>query len=152
MALAAISGDNVSQIKATVQKFMDIKRQHEEQMQQMEQMLKQEELQAKIQEIQAKGEQDRLTKELQYAYEMQLKYIDVDMSMLAADSNDEGAKTRLAGLAEENKRNLEQQRIQLEREKLVADNYSKAADREVKRHQIDTQLKIAKTNKNKYDK
>ena len=152
MALAAISGDNVSQIKATVQKFMDIKRQHEEQMQQMEQMLKQEELQAKIQEIQAKGEQDRLTKELQYAYEMQLKYIDVDMSMLAADSNDEGAKTRLAGLAEENKRNLEQQRIQLEREKLVADSYSKAADREVKRHQIDTQLKIAKTNKNKYDK
>ena len=152
MALAAISGDNVSQIKATVQKFMEIKRQHEEQMQQMEQMIKQEELQSKLQEIQAKGEQDRLTKELQYAYEMQLKYIDVDMSMLAADSNDAAAKTRLAGLAEENKRNLEQQRIQLEREKLVADNYSKAADREVKRHQIDTQLKIAKTNKNKYDK
>ena len=152
MALAAISGDNVSQIKATVQKFMEIKRQHEEQMQQMEQMIKQEELQSKLQEIQAKGEQDRLTKELQYAYEMQLKYIDVDMSMLAADSNDGAAKTRLAGLAEENKRNLEQQRIQLEREKLVADNYSKAADREVKRHQIDTQLKIAKTNKNKYDK
>ena len=152
MALAAISGDNVSQIKATVQKFMEIKRQHEEQMQQMEQMLKQEEIQAKLQEIQAKGEQDRLTKELQYAYEMQLKYIDVDMSMLAADSNDTAVKTRLAGLAEENKRNLEQQRIQLEREKLVADSYSKAADREVKRHQIDTQLKIAKTNKNKYDK
>nr|DAH00342.1 MAG TPA: portal protein [Crassvirales sp.] len=152
MALAAISGDNVSQIKATVQKFMEIKRQHEEQMQQMEQMLKQEEIQAKLREIQAKGEQDRLTKELQYAYEMQLKYIDVDMSMLAADSNDSEVKARLAGLAEENKRNLEQQRIQLEREKLVADSYSKAADREVKRHQIDTQLKIAKTNKNKYDK
>ncbi len=152
MALAAISGDNVSQIKATVQKFMEIKRQHEEQMQQMEQMLKQEEIQAKLREIQAKGEQDRLTKELQYAYEMQLKYIDVDMSMLAADNNDSEVKARLAGLAEENKRNLEQQRIQLEREKLVADSYSKAADREVKRHQIDTQLKIAKTNKNKYDK
>ena len=152
MAIAAISGDNVTQIKATVQKFMEIKRQHEEQMQQMEQMIKQEEIQAKLQEIQAKGEQDRLTKELQYAYEMQLKYIDVDMSMLAADSDDAGVKARLAGLAEENKRNLEQQRIQLEREKLVADNYSKAADREVKRHQIDTQLKIAKTNKNRYDK
>ena len=152
MALAAISGDNVSQIKATVQKFMEIKRQHEEQMQQLEQMTKQEEIQAKLQEIQAKGEQDRLTKELQYAYEMQLKYIDVDMSMLAADSDDAAVKNRLAGLAEENKRNLEQQRIQLEREKIVADSYSKAADREVKRHQIDTQLKIAKTNKNKYDK
>lgn len=152
MAIAAISGDNVSQIKATVQKFMEIKRQHEEQMQQMEQMMKQEEIQAKLQEIAAKGEQDRLTQELKYSYEMQLKYIDVDMSMLAANNNDEGARNRLAALAESNKHNLEQQRIQLEREKIMADTYSKAADREVKRHQIDTQLKIAKTNKNRYDK
>ena len=152
MALAAISGDNVSQIKATVQKFMEIKRQHEEQMKQMEQMIKQEEIQAKLQEIAAKGEQDRLTQELKYSYEMQLKYIDVDMSMLAANSNDEDVKTRLTALAEDNKRNIEQQRIQIDREKLMADTYSKAADREVKRHQIDTQLKIAKTNKNKYDK
>lgn len=152
MALAAISGDNVSQIKATVQKFMEIKRQHEEQMQQMEQMMKQEELQSKLQEIAAKGEQDRLTEELKYAYEMQLKYMDVDMSLLASNANDESARNRLAAITEDNKRNLEQQRIQLDREKLMADTYSKAADREVKRHQIDTQLKIAKTNKNKYDK
>lgn len=152
MALAAISGDNVSQIKATVQKFMDIKRQHEEQMKQMEQMMKQEELQAKLQEIAAKGEQDRLTEELKYAYEMQLKYMDVDMSLLASNASDESARNRLAAITEDNKRNLEQQRIQLDREKLMADTYSKAADREVKRHQIDTQLKIAKTNKNKYDK
>ena len=152
MALAAISGDNVSQIKATVQKFMDIKRQHEEQMKQMEQMMKQEELQSKLQEIAAKGEQDRLTEELKYAYEMQLKYMDVDMSLLASNASDESARNRLAAITEDNKRNLEQQRINLEREKIMADTYSKAADREVKRHQIDTQLKIAKTNKNKYDK
>ena len=152
MALAAISGDNVSQIKATVQKFMDIKRQHEEQMKQMEQMMKQEELQSKLQEIAAKGEQDRLTEELKYAYEMQLKYMDVDMSLLASNASDESARNRLTAITEDNKRNLEQQRIQLDREKLMADTYSKAADREVKRHQIDTQLKIAKANKNKYDK
>ena len=152
MALAAISGDNVSQIKATVQKFMEIKRQHEEQMKQMEQMMKQEELQSKLQEIAAKGEQDRLTEELKYAYEMQLKYMDVDMSLLASNASDESARNRLTAITEDNKRNLEQQRIQLDREKLMADTYSKAADREVKRHQIDTQLKIAKANKNKYDK
>ena len=152
MALAAISGDNVTQIKATVQKFMEIKRQHEEQMQQMEQMIKQEEIQSKLQEIAAKGEQDRLTEELKYQYEMQLKYIDVDMSLLGSEGSDDGAKARLASIAEDNKHNIEQQRIQLEREKLMADTYSKAADRDVKRHQIDTQFKIAKTNKNKYDK
>lgn len=152
MAIAAISGDNVTQIKATINKFMEIKRQHEEQMQQIEQMMKQEEIQAKLQEIAAKGEQDRLTQELKYAYEMQLKYIDIDMSMLTANSDDSTLKTRLAAQAEDNKRNIEQQRIQLEREKLMAETYSKAADRQVKRHQIDTQLKIAKTNKTRYDK
>ena len=118
----------------------------------MEQQLKQEEIQAKLQEIQAQGEVDARLMELKYAYEMQLKYIDVDMSLLASHGTDSDAKNRLAAVAEDNKRNLEQQRIQLDREKLMADTYSKAADREVKRHQIDTQLKIAKTNKNKYDK
>ena len=152
MAIAAISGDNVTQIKATVLKYMDIKRQHEEQMKQMEQMIKQEEVQAKLQQIEAQGIQDRLTEELKFNYEMQLKYIDVDMSMLAAGNSTDGDKIRISQMAEENKRNIEQQRVQLEREKLMADTYSKAADREVKRHQIDTQLKIAKTNKNKYDK
>lgn len=152
MAIAAISGDNVTQIKSTVLKFMDIKRQHEEQMKQMEQMIKQEEVQAKLQQIEAQGIQDRLTEELKFNYEMQLKYIDVDMSMLSAGTSTDADKIRISQMVEENKRNIEQQRIQLEREKLMADTYSKAADREVKRHQIDTQLKIAKTNKNKYDK
>lgn len=153
MAIAAISGDNVSQIKATVNKFMEIKRQHEEQMKQLDQMIKQEEIQAKLQEISAKGEQDRLTEEVKYYHELQLKYIDVDMSMLASsDTSAVDAKNRISAMAEENKRNIEQQRVQLEREKLVADTYNKAADRQVKVHQIDTDLKIAKTNKNRYDK
>ena len=33
----------------------------------------------------------------------------------------------------------------------VVDMYNAAAEREVKREQMDTQMKIAKTNKNKYD-
>lgn len=152
MALAAISGDNVSQIKAQVEKFMQIKREHEQQMQQMEQMLKQEELQAKLQQIEAEGIQDRLTEELKFQYEMQLKYVDVDMSLLAAGSNNDEIKTRLAENAESNRLAIEREKINLERQRMIADSYSKAADREVKRHQIDTQLKIAKTNKNKYDK
>lgn len=152
MALAAISGDNVTQIKAAVTNFMEIKRQHEEQMKQVDQMIQQEAIQNKLREIEAKGEQDRLTQQLKYQYEMQLKYIDVDMSMLANNTSAADAKNRIASMAEENRRNLEQQRIQLEREKMMADTYSKAADRQVKREEIKTNLQIAKTNKNKYDK
>lgn len=152
MALAAITGDNVSQIKATVQKFTELKRQHEEQMQQTEQMLKQEEIQNKLHEIEAKGEQDRLTEQLKYQYELQLKYIDVDMSLLGQEGTDDGSEKRLAALAEQNKTNIEQQKLQLAREQMYADSYSKAADRQVKREDIKTKLQIAKTNKNKYDK
>lgn len=152
MALAAISGDNVTQIKATVEKFMEIKRQHEEQMQQIEQMLKQEELQNKIAEIQAKGEEDRKTEELKYYYEMQLKYVDVDMSLMGTASQDDGAKTRLQQIAEANKNQIEQQKLQLTRQQMQADLYNKAADRQVKREDMASKEKIAKMNKNKYDK
>ena len=153
MALAAITGDNVSQIKATVTKFNSIKQQHEEQMKQMEQMIKQEEIENKLKEIAAKGEQDRLTEQLKYQYELQLKYVDVDMSMLGDNgSEDNAAKNRLTALSEQNKANIEQQKIQLAREQMMADAYSKAADRQVKREDIKSKEKIAKTNKNKYDK
>ena len=152
MAIAAITGNNVTQIKETVAKFTEIKRQHDEQMQQAEQMLKQEELQNKIAEIQAKGEQDRLTEQLKYQYEMQLKYVDVDMSLLNAPTPDDGAKTRLQQIAEQNKTAIAQQKLNLERDKFSADMYNAAAERQIKREQMDNQLKIAKTNKNKYDK
>lgn len=153
MALAAITGDNVSQIKATVTKFNSIKQQHEEQMKQMEQMIKQEEIENKLKEIAAKGEQDRLTEQLKYQYELQLKYVDVDMSMLGDNgSEDNAARNRLTALSEQNKTNIEQQKIQLAREQMMADTYSKAADRQVKREDIKSKEKIARTNKNKYDK
>lgn len=151
MAIAAISGDNVSQIKATVQKFMDIKRQHEKDMQQAEQMLKQADIESKLQEIAAKGEQDRLTEQLKYQYELQLKYIDVDMSMLSSPVEGSDSADRLKELAETNKVNIEREKINLARQQMQADLYSKAADRQVKREDIAAKERIAKTNKNKYD-
>ena len=156
MAIAAITGDNVIQIKDLVNKFMELKRQHEDQMQQAEQMLKQEELQAKIAEIQAKGEEDRKTEELKYYYEMQLKNIDVNMALMepsdTVSAENDAARMRLQQLAEDNKTQLARQKLALEQTKFNADMYNKAADRQVKREQMENQLKIARTNKNKYDK
>ena len=153
MAIAAITGDNVSQIKNVVNRFADIKRRHEEDMQRMEQMIKQEEVENKLREIAAKGEQDRLTKELQYQYELQLKYIDVDMSMISStpdNSDDLALKERIANMTEESKRRIEDAKLNIERQKLIADAYNAAAEREVKREQMKTDLQIAKTNKNRF--
>lgn len=151
MAIAAISGDNVTQIKATVEEFMAIKRQHEEQMKQTEQMIEQAKIDNKLKEIAAKGEQDRLTEQLKQQYALQLKYVDVDVSMLGS-GEDTGVKNRLTEMSEENRRNIEEMRIQLERDKLMAESYNKAADRQVKREDIQAKIQIAKENKNKYDK
>ena len=153
MALAAITGDNISQIKATVQKFNEIKAQHEEQMKQVDAQLKEEEIQNKLREIEAKGDQDRQLEELKFQHEMALKYVDVDMSMLGSAGGDEveQAKNRLAAAAEDNRTRTEQAKIDLERQKMQADLYNQAADRAVKIEDIKSKERIAKTNKNKYD-
>ena len=82
---------------------------------------------------------------------MQLKYIDVDMSLLAPGENNE-ARDRLAALAEDNKTRLSQNKLELDRAKLQSDMYNKAADRQIKLEDIKSKERIAKMNKNKYDK
>ena len=154
MALAAITGDNISQIKATIDRFNEIKQQHEEQMKQVDAQLKEEEIQNKLREIEAKGQQDKELEELKFQHEMQLKYVDVDMSMLGTTGGDEAeqAKNRLAAAAEENKANIEREKLNVARQQMQADLYNKAADRAVKMEDIKSKERIAKTNKNKYDK
>ena len=152
MAIAAITGNNVTQIKTAVAKFSEIKRQHEQQMQQMEQMMKQEELQSKLAEIAAKGEEDRKTEALKFQYEMQLKYMDVDMSLLAPNDDNADVKNQLSMIAEENKVQREKEKLDFDKAKLQSDLYNKAADRQVKREDIASKERIAKMNKNKYDK
>lgn len=153
MALAAITGDNIAQIKATIQKFNEIKRQHEDQMKQVDAQLKEAEIQNKLREIEAKGQQDKELEELKFQHEMALKYVDVDMSMLGNQGDEnEQAKNRLAAVTAENKSRLEQQKLDLTRQQLQSDLYNKAADRAVKMEDIRSKERIAKTNKNKYDK
>lgn len=147
-ALAAITGDNIPQIKDAIKRFNEIKQQHEEQMKQIDAMLKQEEIQNRLKEIEAKGEQDRLLENLKYQHELMLKYVDIDTNI----DNTDDAKNRLTELAENNKRDIERSKIELERQKLQADMYNKAADRMIKKYDTDMKVKIAKTNKNRYDR
>lgn len=153
-ALAAIQGDNVAAISDNIRQFSEIRRQHEEQMKQMDQAIQEQANQMKLQEISAKGDQDRQTLALKAQYDLQLEYAKGDIALLGDTNpqNDDYAKTQLAKLQEESKRASEAAKLQLERQKIAMDAYNKAADRQVKREEMANQLKIAKTNKNKYDK
>lgn len=152
MAIEAITNDNVATIKMGVQKFMDIKRQHEQELKQADQQLEQMKEQFELQKIAAQGEEDRKTEELKAYLEMQQSYIDLDVSQFQNPFSREQAEANLKATAEANKHEIERQKLSLEQQKLQADMYNAAADRQVKREDIATQLKIARTNKNKYDK
>ena len=152
MAIAAITNDNVSSIKNAVNKFMDIKRQHENDLKQADQQLEQMKEQFELQKIQVQGEEDRKTEELKAYLQMQQSYIDLDVSQFQNPFNREQAEAQLKATAETNKAEIERQKLSIEQQRIQADMYNAAADRQVKREDIANQLKIARTNKNKYDK
>ena len=153
-ALSAIVGDNVAAISDNIKKFTEIRRKHEEMMKQVDQQIQAEANQMKLQEIAAKGEQDRQTLALKAQYDLQLEYAKGDIALLGDQdpNNDAVATANITRLQEETKRAIEQSKIQLEREKIAVDNYNAAADRQVKREEMKNDLRIARTNKNKYDK
>lgn len=153
MAKEAIVGDNITQISAAIDKFGEIKRKHEEDIKAAEQQLEQAKLQNKLAEIQAKGEEDRKTEELKYYYEMQLKNMDVDMQSLVPNNNAElQEKNRIQEQAYNTKADIDREKLELEKQKTQLEMYNKAADREIKREDMNNKLKIARENKNKYDK
>ncbi len=153
MAIAAIEGDNVAAITKLIKRFQEQKDAHEQQMEQMEQQTEQMKQEFEIQKIQVKGEEDRKTKELEGYIDQQIELIRADANMISynADISDEAKSAGLDRL-EEARTNIDREKLQLERKKLAIDTFNKERDRQVKMHDIDTKMKIAKTNKNRYDK
>lgn len=153
MAIAAIEGDNVASISKLIKKFQEQKEAHEMQLQQMEQQTKQMEQEFELQKIQVKGEEDRKTKELEGYIDQQIELIRADSNMISynAEVSDEAKEEGLDRL-QDARNQLDREKLQLERQKIMLDTYNKQQDRAVKLKDIDTKYKIAKTNKNKYDK
>ena len=153
MAVAAIEGDNVASISKLIKKFQEQKEAHEMQLQQMEQQTKQMEQEFELQKIQVKGEEDRKTKELEGYIDQQIELIRADSNMISynAEVSDEAKEEGLDRL-QDARNQLDREKLQLERQKIMLDTYNKKQDRAVKLKDIDTKYKIAKTNKNKYDK
>ena len=153
-ALAAITGDNVSAISDSIKQFTELKRKHEEAMKQVDQQIQEQANQMKLAEIQAKGEQDRQTLALKAQYDLQLEYAKGDIALLGdkEPNNDAIATNKITRHQDETKLTIEQSKEHLEREKIPMACYNAAADRQVKREQMKNDLRIAKANKNKYDK
>lgn len=152
MAIAAIEGDNVATITKLIKKYQEQKDAHEKEVQQLEQQIEQMKQQFELQKIQAKGEEDRKTKELEGYLDQQIELIRADANMISynAEVGDENKEAGLNRLDAARAR-VEQEKIGIERQRNILDTFNKERDRQVKMHDIDTKLKIAKENKNRYD-
>lgn len=152
MAIAAIEGDNVATITKLIKKYQQQKDAHEEQLRQLDQQLEQMKQQFEIQKIQVKGEEDRKTKELEGYLDQQIELIRADSNMISYNA-EVGDENREAGIDRLNaaRVRVEQDKVNIERQRNVLDTFNKERDRQVKMHDIDTKLKIAKENKNRYD-
>lgn len=152
MAIAAIEGDNVASITKLIKKYQEQKDNHELELKQLDQQLAQMQQEFELQKISAKGEEDRKTKELEGYIDQQIELIKADANMISYNAEvDEDVKD--AGIDRLNaaRARVEQEKVSVAREKNRMDYISKEKDRALKLHDINTKLKIAKENKNRYD-
>lgn len=154
MAVAAIEGDNVAEIVKLINRFQDEKNQHEQQLKQMDQQLAQMNQEFELAKIQAKGEEDRKTEELRGYINQQIELIRADANMISYpnDTTTEAMKQQGAERLEESRNRVEREKNQIAKQAQIMDLYNKERDREVKLKDIETKLKVAKENKNRYDK
>lgn len=152
MAIAAITGDNVSTIKKLIDKFSEENRQHEINIEQQKQQLQQMMQEFEIQKITVKGEEDRKTEELKGYIDKEIELIKADANMISYNA-EIGDATKEAGIDRLNaeRAQLDREKLNIERQKSLLDAVNKERDRQVKLKDIDTKLKIAKENKNRYD-
>lgn len=151
-AVAAIQGDNVAAIVKLVNRFNDEKMAHENELKQLDQQLEQMKQEFELQKIQMKGEEDRKTKLLEGEIDKQIELIRADANMVSYPGNvSDTEKQEGIDRLEAQRNAIQQDKNSIERQKMAIDFFNAERDRQVKEKDIDTKLKIAKENKNKYD-
>lgn len=151
-AVAAIQGDNVAAIVKLINKFNDEKTAHENELKQLDKQLEQIKQKFELQKIQMKGEEDRKTKLLEGEIDKQIELIRADANMVSYPGNVSDIEKQEGIDRLEAQRNaIQQDKNSIERQKMAIDFFNAERGRQVKEKDIDTKLKIAKENKNKYD-
>lgn len=153
MAIASIAGDNVASVKKLIMKFQEVQRQHEEQMEQMKQQTEQMVQEFELQKIAAKGEQDRTTLELEKYLDGQIEQLKANANIMSFDNglseaNKEQAEARMAQASN----NLKMNEINQKAREITINAALKEKEIAAKVYDSDIKLKVAKENKNKYDR
>lgn len=145
MAIAAIEGDNVATITKLIKKFQEQKDAHEEKLKQLDQQAIQMQQELEINKIRAKGEEDRKTEELKGYIDQQIELIRADANAISYNAEiGEVNKNEALNRLDAARARTEQEKINLERQKIILDAYGKERDRQVKEKDINAKIQIAK--------
>lgn len=153
MAIAAITGDNIEKIKELIARFEEQKQANAENLKRIEQETLQMEQQFELEKIHAKGEEDRQTEYLKGLIDKEIELAKADANMVSYENGvDMDVKEQAISRLNKERAELDREKLNLDKQKTLIDAYNKAEDRRLKEKDIDTKLKIAKTNRNRYDK
>jgi hypothetical protein len=158
IAAEALQSNSTPELVRAIKQFGDIKREHEKDLEKLTQQTNELLQQYELQKIEAQGAQD---KEIEYIKGMiaagtQAADVELELFKLAATTDEGAPKEGAAGGSDGAKlamqERVEKAKILLEARKLAAANYNAEADRQIELLRMKNDLKIAVTNKNKYDK
>jgi hypothetical protein len=157
IAADAIESNSTPELVRAIKQFGEIKRQHEKELEELKQKTQQMIEEFELKKIEAQGAQDRETEMIKGMIEQQIAAAEIEAELFKlADSTDNGspkegddaAKGRELAMKER----VEQAKLMLEARKVAAANFNAMADREIEKMKMKNDLKIAVTNKNKYDR
>ena len=121
MANAAIRGENVSQIAKLIDKFQDVQRQHELQLEQVAQQTEQLRQEAEMQKIAMKGEQDRETLRLEKYLDGQIEAMKANANIMSFDNGlSEVEKNQAEERMEDARNNIEMMKVNVQREQIAS--------------------------------
>ena len=152
MAIAAIAGDNVASIKKLIYQFDEELQARQEQIQQLEQQTEQMRQEFEIKKIELEGENKLKAIELEGYIDKEIELIRADANMISYNA-EVGDAAKREGIDRLNAARIEQdkERNNIARQKNILDAFDKHENRRLKEKEIDTKLKIAQTNKNRFD-
>lgn len=152
MSVAAIEADNVASAVKLIKEFQAVKDANDKEIKQIEQQIEQMKQEFEKEKIVLKGEEDRKTKELEGMIEAEIQLIKADANMISFD-NGISLDDKQAGMErlQSQRNSIERDKVAMTKQNSLLDAFSKERDRQVKREDIAAKVKIAETNKNKYD-
>lgn len=151
-ALEAIEADNIAMVKRNIQKFEQMKQANEESLRQMDAQNEERKLEIQKEIIAAEGEEERKTLILKYELEAGRLGAEQEFEAMMSDiTSTGGQKANIDGAQDARRLDIENRKVDLEREKLDSDNMNARLKAATEIYKADTDLKVAKENKNQYD-